>query len=219
MKAVEALCWVFFGACVLGISRWLILYALGALGWGTPDWAAWVQAVGSIAAIVGAFLISHQQHMKAQAAEKARQKAEQKKAEDTELHARTLAAKNVVQVGSHAMEMLRGLVDSRQVDKPAWETEKYEARADQLRSILDACVAPGTDHVTAVAALAISHAITMILADMKNVGGAMTQEITMRCDQRVEDAHAFLCRLINLSAMLIAKCKARGIPLESDEFE
>jgi hypothetical protein len=62
IRLIEWLCWGFFAMCAMGIGRWAILKAVCYLGWDRPDWAAWVQAVGSVAAIVGAVWLAGDQH-------------------------------------------------------------------------------------------------------------------------------------------------------------
>jgi len=61
IRVIEYLCWTFFALCITTIGRWVLLKVVCLAGWGTPDWAAWVQAVGSIAAIFGAYHIGDRQ--------------------------------------------------------------------------------------------------------------------------------------------------------------
>jgi hypothetical protein len=81
MKFIERLSWIFFGACALIEGRWLILKAVCWLGWETPDWAAWVQAVGSILAIYAAFMVANSQWVREQSRQReSRQELEESSA-------------------------------------------------------------------------------------------------------------------------------------------
>ncbi|MYM88289.1 hypothetical protein GTP91_14005 [Rugamonas sp. FT82W] len=58
LRCIRWACWSFFALCAVAIGRWGILRFVCWADWGTPDWAAWVQAIGSIAAICGAIWIA-----------------------------------------------------------------------------------------------------------------------------------------------------------------
>lgn len=64
MKFIERLCMAFYGACILIEIRWVAMRVIAMLGWENltaETWASWVQAVGSIVAIAGAYFIGERQ--------------------------------------------------------------------------------------------------------------------------------------------------------------
>ena len=182
------------------------------------DWSGWVQAIGSILAIAGAILIARNQHDKAQALAMAKATADARIARDKELIARTLTARNIVQVGTHALNSLKSLADARQDEGASWQVEMHAVRLDQLRSILDGFVAPGAEHVAAVAALHISDALTLNIFDARNMGGAVSEEILIRSTKRLQEAQQCLDRLISHQCKLIDICNARHLPLDRDDL-
>lgn len=67
MRYVEALCWCFVAFFVAADIYSIFTDLSGLWGWSVPSaeaWAAWVQAVGSIGAILVAVWVSHHQHEK-----------------------------------------------------------------------------------------------------------------------------------------------------------
>lgn len=61
MNFIVFVCWAFLGLCFIVEAKSILLMGITALGWETPDWAGWVQAIGSIAAILGSFLVGAKQ--------------------------------------------------------------------------------------------------------------------------------------------------------------
>lgn len=61
MRSIEALCWVFFACCAIGISRYLVLDLLCWLNWGTPDWGTWIGAIGTVGTLIGTIWLATQQ--------------------------------------------------------------------------------------------------------------------------------------------------------------
>lgn len=185
----------------------------------TPsDWAAWVQAVGSIAAIIGSFRIARRQHEHERAADRERRRDEMQGALDEQLRARTLAVRNVVQVATHALDTVRLGVAHVRASQGRWEADAFLLKADQLRQVLDSLITPATEHLAVVSALQISQIVVLTHADMKNTGGAMTQQLVSRSDDRIVEGYRTLENLIQLQARLVAMCRSRGIPLEIEDF-
>lgn len=79
MRVIEWLCIAFFVLCGAVELFWVMQHAADLAGWQAPtreEWPAWVQAIGSIAAIAGAFFIgdwqakaTHQNDLKVRQAE------------------------------------------------------------------------------------------------------------------------------------------------------
>lgn len=82
MRFIERLCAAFFALCAIIECYWLLLQGIRAAGWVEPDaagWAAWVQAVGTIAAIIGAFLIVRNQNNATRRLESKSKKSDEKR--------------------------------------------------------------------------------------------------------------------------------------------
>lgn len=202
---------IFFGTIDL-----LLLGMLAELG--KSDWASWVQAIGSIGAIGGAFAIARSQHDKERQLDKAREAAERRKTLDTELLARTLAIKNMVQVCTFATDAARDMTAVYTGGQPIWKGDQYSAQIDRARSILDAMIAPQTDHLAVIAALSISALVGGIQSNLKNAGGSMAHTLLDESVVKVLEAYRFLDNLLKLQAKLLDICTARGLPLESIDF-
>ena len=79
MKKIEAMSWAFFGAAALYLLHHLILHLFVTHGWegmNPSDWASWVQAFGSVAAIAAGFAAARYQLNQARAFETSRELAE-----------------------------------------------------------------------------------------------------------------------------------------------
>jgi hypothetical protein len=195
------------------IIRWVV----GFVTWSTLD-SGWAQAIGSVAAIVGAFLLARQQYEKERTADLVRRQNEIADDLDAQLQARALAVRNVVQVATYALETARlGVAHSRH--NPAkWEAESFLLKADQLRQVLDSLISPATEYLAVVSALQISQILVLNHADIKNIGGAMTTQLLDRSDKRLEEGNQFLANLIQLQTKLDDMCRSRGLPLEIEDF-
>lgn len=190
----------------------------GWKGIGASDWAAWVQAVGSIAAIAGAFRIAQRQYEEDRTADQARRNDEMQDGLDKQLQARALAVRNVVQVATYALETARLGVAHSRLSPQKWIADGFLLKADQLRQILDSLITAGTEHLAVVSALQISQILVLNQANIKNIGGALTEQLLNECDRRIEEGYTFLGNLIQLKTKLDDMCRARGLPLEIDDF-
>lgn len=195
----------------------LLLRALSATLW-SQEAAGWVQALGSIAAIYGAFALSREQHRKDALAEAARRGHDAYKADNEEFSARTLAVRNLVQVAYAGLESGKKLIDHAGSDEPVWESEKYAAHIDQTRAVLDALVAPNTEHLALLTALNVSRTLNQVRYDMQYINGTKRDEVIKRCTEAINDAYSFVGRLANIQAEMIELCAARGIPIQIHDF-
>jgi hypothetical protein len=182
------------------------------------DWAGWVQAVGSIVAIAGAFLISHLQYKKELQREEVRRQEARRDDLDVKLLARTYAARNLVQVSSHALDSALKLVTVYKEGWTPWEAEKNAVRVEHLRAILDRLVVATADPISVLAALGISQVLSQTQTDMNNTGGGMTVELIERSTKRVNDGFDLLNRLLGIERKLTDMCTARQLPLEADDL-
>ena len=76
IRAIEWLCWAFFGMCAICIGRWSVLQFVCWAGWEKPDWAAWVQAAGACVGIAIAIYVPARQHYLQTQREEARERAD-----------------------------------------------------------------------------------------------------------------------------------------------
>jgi hypothetical protein len=213
----------YFAFLIVFVFSFMVVALCGVLedpkkGLASAEAASWVQAFGSIGAIGGAFLIAQSQHKKERVVEIDRRLAEQVSNENTELMMRTLAAKNMVQIATQALDVMRHVLIQKRNNLAADVMDLEQSRIDQLRTILDSFATPNTNHIALVAALEIGRRLTQTQADLPQLGGGMTESILTKIHHRIDDSQAFLDRLISLQNKLEDKCRARGLPLESDDF-
>ncbi|MBY0237895.1 MAG: hypothetical protein K2X55_01125 [Burkholderiaceae bacterium] len=171
------------------------------------DWASWVQAIGSIGAIVGAFAIAQSQHAR-----------ERTKAVDAELIARTLAIRNMVQIASFSLEAAEHLVRDKQNAFNEWMADQHATRIDRLCAILDSLITPQTNHIAVLAALHISTTLIQVQHHMRHTGGAMSGTLFSECEDRITDAHRYLQELIMLQHNLEAMCTDRRVPMCDEDL-
>lgn len=181
-------------------------------------WAAWVQAVGSIAAILGSFMILRIQHQTERANDRARRDEQEGDAKDGALAARATAVRNILQITSYSLQSAGTLVRLLREGAPQWEAEKYMSQIFQLRAVLDSIIKSDTDHIAMISALDISMILTELHNDIRHIGGSTTGQILDRCQARIDTGVEFLDRLINLKDELITLCQQRNIPLEIADF-
>ena len=185
----------------------------------TPqDWAAWVQAVGSIVAIYGSFRIASRQHKQERAADRIRRDEEKQDDLDSVVQARTLAIRNVVQVATHALQTAEIAIGHCRAPQAKWEAEPFLSKMDQLRMVLDSLITPTTEHLAVLSALQISQMLVLTSSDMRNLGGAMNAQLLERSTKRIEEGYVFLGRLIELQRKLDDLCRERGIPLAIEDL-
>lgn len=183
------------------------------------DWAAWVQAVGAIAAIIGAFQIAQRQHAEERILDERRRIESARDRENADIFARTLAAKNMVQVATQAIDALDSVVKVARDPTLIYEIGDYRERLGQLRELIDGLITASTDHIAVVAALNLSRYMTQTISDTANTGGAMSEMLLQRCEKRALDATNFVANLYGLQARLISLCADREISLDARDFE
>lgn len=206
---------LFFVALILSIK---LVFLGRSLGLNKSDWPAWVQAVGSVMAIVVAIIIAQEQHARDRKLDEQRRKEEQDGELDRQLLARALAVSNVVQVASHSLHAALTLVTRCKEDAAHWEREPYLNKMSQLAAVLNSLITPMTEHLAVLSALEISEILEQTRSDMSNLGGAMGPELLARSEKRINEGYDFLARLIGLKGRLDDMCRARGLPLEIEDF-
>jgi hypothetical protein len=175
--------------------------------WNKSEWASWVQAIGSIAALlITGFLFLIQR------------RSEMTRALDADLFSRTLAAKNIASIAYQAVSVMDHAANEHETDTEHGVFEESAARMDHIRAILDNFVTPQTDHIASVAALQLGLFLTQASADFRNHNDAVLDHIISRSRRRVQDAERFRDRLIGHQNQLIEKCERRGIRISSQDF-
>lgn len=82
MKIIKTIAACSMAIAILFALHWLTNILFVAHGWkglGPTDWASWVQAVGSIAAIYGAFQISNTQHVRERLAQEEKDRLDEER--------------------------------------------------------------------------------------------------------------------------------------------
>jgi len=211
------------GWCIGGLGGAFLIAGLCAAihekGFGSSDAAGWVQSIGVIAAIVGAFQIAQMQHAKERMLDEARRKSEIKDREDADIFARTLAAKNMVQVATQAVGVLAHVVLVARDPTTIYEIGDHRDRLLQLRVMIDGLISASTDHIAVVSALNLSRLMTQTLSDISQIGGTMTELLLSRCQARSLEATDLVSRLCELQTRLVELCQKRGISLDSRDFK
>ncbi|MEX0142028.1 hypothetical protein MRBLMS1_002871 [Massilia sp. LMS1-1-1.1] len=195
-----------FAICgAIGISAVLISKTISP-----SEWAAWVQAVGSIAALLitgGLFLLQRE--------------VEDQKAEDARLQSRTIAAQNVTSVAFQAVQAMSDAANEHEAATEHGAFEESATRLDHLRAVLDSFITPATDHVCVTASLHLGLLLTQARADFQNHNHnyGMLDHIHTRSAERVRKAEKFRDRLIDHKSRLISKCNERGIILSGNDID
>lgn len=206
------ICGAIFCFLISGLS-----VAILRKGLESSDAAGWMQAIGSLAAILGAFAIAENQHRIGRELDKQRAQDQGKMERDSALLSRARAVRNLVQVATQAQAAARSIIAIKKDALNAYTEENFSGRIDALIAILDGFVRAETDHVAVVAALNISMALAKTQADLNLVGGSMTETLLKKCDERTNDAEVFLINLVNLQATLLDQCRVGGIDIGGGE--
>lgn len=135
------------------MPRWLVASAVALLmvfllNWpaGSVEWAAWVQAFGSIGAIVAMGHIFY-----------AQRKAEQVNAERVAQLERLRTAEQVQRVAYWSVEAIKGAMESRECGGAHQGLPFRSERLDQLRAMLERMAESSGGDVIALAALALGN--------------------------------------------------------------
>jgi hypothetical protein len=184
------------------------------VGLDASAWASWVQAVGSIAAILGAYHLAQNQHRHDREIELAHRQQQTDDELDAQMKARLSVVRNLVHVAGHSLGTARTAVMLAENRGVTWELDSHLAKLDQLRTILDSLIAPTTENLAVISALEISEVLALTYADLHNLGGAAAEHLVERSKKRVSDGYEFLSKVVNLQFRLQEQCRSRGIKLE-----
>lgn len=195
----------------------ILIRAISKILW-SQEAAGWMQAIFSVVAIYGAFLLSSQQHKRDLLAEQVRQQHEASEANDDELAVRTLAVRNLVQVAYSGLESADKLIDLAVGSEPAWEKDKYVTHMGHTRAVLDSLITPDTEHLALITALNVARTLNQVGNDMQHLGGTKREEVLLRSRDAVASAYALVGRLTNIQSKMLDLCRQRGIPVEIDDF-
>ena len=196
----------------------LLIRAVSGILW-SQEAAGWIQAIGSIAAIYGAFALSRDQHRKEALAEKSRREHEEYKSDNAELAARTLAIRNLVQIAYTGISSAQSLIAVSRSGGLPWDAEKHSTHIDQSRVVLDSLIGPNTEHLALITALNVSRTLSQVRNDMQYLGGTMHEEFLLTSTNSINNAYSMVGRLADIQTKMIEKCRKRGIPIDLDDFK
>jgi len=191
---------------VFGFTR-----AVYCNGLESSDAAGWMQAIGSIAAIIGAFRIVQIQHASERNLEIERRASSAIAERGAALTKRILALRNAIQVATQAIDAMRNAVDNARYPERTYDVDQYRERLEPIAKILDSFVTPQANHIAVLTALNISLSIAAVLGDLKRTGGGMTDQLLARCDLRINESEETLENLINLNNELLVEHNALGV--------
>lgn len=189
---------------LIGFAR-----AVYCKGLESSDAAGWMQAIGALAAIAGAFRIMQIQNTSERLRETERRAREGRAIEDEELAARLLAVRNTVQVATHALYVMRNSVDNARYPARTYVTDRYGARMGPVSKILDGFITPKSQHIAVIAALNISLAIAAVQENLARTGGSLTEELFGKCEEKIAEAELMLADLIELQGQLLIEQNQR----------
>ena len=182
------------------------------------DWASWVQAIGAILAIAGAFGVASWQYDQARADEARRFVREKEDVRNAAIYARALAVRNTVQVATYALDNAREIVLRVRENQGLPEADSYFARTDHLRTVLDTHITPAAEHLAVVSALGISQVLAQVHSDMRRLPEIGRDVALQRCDKHLQRGDDLLMRLVDFQIRLDELCRDYGLPLEINDL-
>lgn len=185
---------------------------------GKSDWAAWVQAIGSIAAIFGAFIIANGQLKRDREADQRRRQDETDARVSLGLQARARAVKNMVEITTRSLNTASALVTLTENRLPQWEVAPYLLQIGQLQSVVGSMITPDTEPPAVVAALELLETLTQVAALIQNPDASTSEQLLRRTRTRIIEANYYLGTLTALQNKLDTACRERGLPLDTKDF-
>lgn len=194
-------CWGLF-AVHQGVNA--LIKAHNWAGLDSSAWASWVQAVGSVAAIMASFFLFSRQR-----------EHEQQEGRDNELARRTRAVAAIQDVAYWALEAMEECIEHKKGMRGIRPESDLFQRLDELRELLNRFVDPAADRVIVIAAMSIGDALLKTKNDLPYPFMDRDDDGIARMTARNGEVRLMHERLIGMQQALQQKCVARGIELES----
>lgn len=175
-------------------------------GLDSSAWASWVQAVGSVAAIMASFFLFSRQR-----------EHEQQEGRDNELARRTRAVSAVQDVCFWALDVMDECVKHKKGMRGIRPESDLTLRLDELRELINRFVDPAADRIIVISAMFIGNALLQTKNDLPYPFLDRDDEGIVRMTDRNDELRLTHERLIRMQRALEQKCVARGIELEPAE--
>ena len=137
-KFWESTCWAIWGLIVGGAVLWVVVGSIGYFsksGWLPSDSSGWAQAIGSVAAIVAAFLIGNIQHKRQLAENK---KISELKKTETRMTVWRLSQHTQYQLTSLQSALKKSFIDHGNPSLRSYLLEGHDLRLIHLMEALQA---------------------------------------------------------------------------------
>lgn len=191
---------------LLTVATLLIVHwTRNSVPWNKLD-SGWVQAVGSVVAILVSFFFFRRQR-----------EHEHQQARDDGLLRRLLAMQTVSDVAFRALEAIERLAEKYECQFTPGITPDLMHRLPELRAILDRFAEPTADRIVVLVALTFSTALAETQDDIGVYNTNLTDHIVDRLRTRINELLAMQGRLIEQLHKLEERCRARGIDPEYKE--
>ncbi len=204
-KLLKAFSYWALGLFLFVATLLIVHWTRSTVPWEKLD-SGWVQAVGSIAAILVSFLFFRQQRQH-----------EQQEARDDGLLRRLLAMQTVSDVAFRAIEAIEQLAETYECEFNPGITPDVSHRLPELRTILDRFAEPTADRIVVLVALTFSTALAETQDDIKCHDRELKDYVVDRIRARINELHALQGRLITQLHNLEERCRTRGIDPEYEE--
>lgn len=178
-----------------------------AHGWkplSISDWATWVGALGTIAAIIVTFNIFQHQR-----------RNEQERAKDDELLRRTKSVQVVQDVAVWAIQVVGHCIEVKGNEYTFGIVSDVTPRLDELRVLLDRFVDQRTERNIVVSALFLSHALMETKSDLRTEDPELGRYVYDRMVERKEKMERAHDQLIRQMIAMQNLCAERGLAWES----
>jgi hypothetical protein len=180
-----------------------LIYYGRVLDLSKSDWAAWVQAVGSVAAIMVSFFLFQRQR-----------EHEIQQGRDDELARRARAIAAVQDVAYWSLEAIDQCIRHKNGELGILTSAELTPRLDELRDMFNRFVDPSAERVIVTAALFFGNALQETRNDLPSRFMGRDDEGISRITTRRAQLALTHDQLIRMQTALEDSCAARGIALE-----
>lgn len=186
---------------LLALSGFAMLVGIGlSQGLGKSDWAAWVQAIGSILAIIVAFYIAQAQQRKTAKTE-----------DDQSLRDQLQKAKTLFLLANWAIGTMERGLHHAETDGGHGTSTFTPSRLDHERELLQKFVTP-TDPQSSAFALGFIHALWEVRQNFHEMcGGSLRDYYSQIALAHIQQCKTQLTSLLHRKSTLEAECARRGI--------
>lgn len=193
------------------LFAWALLFIAwigNFLGLDKNSWAAWVQAIGSIAAIfaTGAFFL-------------VQRREERKKDEDNLLLKNTRSAQRAQAVAFWSLEAMRDAIASREGGGPSNGLPFRPERLDHFREMMERIAETTEDYAVTQIALAVCNKLNEAYNDYVCFQQQYFDIYLDAMARRVNETQSMYDRMIAYQNKLEEQCAKRGIHLGNTEME